>query len=213
MPMKISLCKTGKRYQREWIFRHFDYEFESGNAYAITGSNGSGKSTLLQIIAGAVVTSEGSITYEYQGHALPGEQVYRHLSWAAPYIELVEEMTLREFLRFHTQFKPFVNGLTSEEAAAITGLEKAMDKLIVNFSSGMKQRLRLAQAFFSDTALLLLDEPTSNLDRQGIDLYHRLIENHTRNRLTIISSNDPDEYRHCPHVISVSDYKPVATRS
>jgi len=61
--MKITLSDAGKRFNREWIFRHFDYSFFSSNAYAITGPNGSGKSTLLQFIAGALMPSEGRLTY------------------------------------------------------------------------------------------------------------------------------------------------------
>jgi ABC-type multidrug transport system ATPase subunit len=205
--MKISLENTGKRYNREWIFRKLHHTFGPGGYYAITGPNGSGKSTLLQVIAGAVTASEGNISYQHQQKTIAPAEAYAQLAYAAPYMELVEEMTLREFLRFHQQFKPFYENISITDAATIVGLEKSLHKPIGNFSSGMKQRLKLAQAFFSATTTLLLDEPTSNLDKQGIAVYQQLLQTYRNNRLLIISSNDETEYAGCDEVISILDYK------
>ncbi|MEO6546820.1 MAG: ATP-binding cassette domain-containing protein [Ferruginibacter sp.] len=203
--MHITLSDTGKRFNREWIFRHFNYEFEAGKNYAITGSNGSGKSTLLQVIAGALTHNEGTITMNLPGKVLPEEIGYRYLSIAAPYLELIEEMTANEFLAFHHQFKPLA--LSNDEVLSIINLEKAANKQIRYYSSGMKQRLKLAQAFFCNTPVLLLDEPTTNLDADGIELYHRLVEKHSQTKLVIISSNDQQEYDFCEEVIEIGKYK------
>ena len=203
--MQISLSNTGKRYNREWIFRHFSYDFVSGKKYAITGSNGSGKSTLLQIIGGAVSHNEGDIKYSFQNQPITSENIYESVSLAAPYLELIEEMTTKEFLTFHEQFKKLQ--LPIHEAIQIVGLEKATNKQIRNFSSGMKQRLKLAQAFFSEAPVLLLDEPTTNLDLDGVHLYLHLIANYTNNKLVIISSNDKQEYDFCDETIVISDFK------
>src|ERR1700753_2237918 len=92
--MKITLIDAGKRFNRDWIFRHLNYEFNTGHSYAITGPNGSGKSKLLQSIAGAIGISEGRIDCAAADGAIPPEQVYRHLSLAAPYLQLIEEMTV-----------------------------------------------------------------------------------------------------------------------
>jgi len=205
--MKILLSDAGKRYNREWIFRHVTYEFTEGNAYAVTGNNGSGKSTLLQIISGAVQHSEGEIIYQHNGITFPAEQHHRHIAMAAPYLELPEEMTLVEFLQFHVSFKPYLPGLTPKQIIAILGLEKASSKQLRNFSSGMKQRVKLAQAILSDVALVLLDEPCTNLDAEGISLYHRLINDYCADRLVIVSSNDEVEYKFCQYKISIMDYK------
>ncbi|MEP7110379.1 MAG: ABC transporter ATP-binding protein [Ferruginibacter sp.] len=203
--MQITLTNTGKRYNREWIFRHFNYEFNSGKKYAITGANGSGKSTLLQVIAGALTHNEGSIQMTINSKLLPEENCYQHLSIAAPYLELIEEMTANEFLSFHNQFKSL--SCSREEILTAIGLEKAADKQIRYYSSGMKQRLKLAQAFFCTAAVLLLDEPVTNLDADGIALYHQLINNYTANKLVIISSNDLQEYEFCTEVIEIGKYK------
>jgi ABC-type multidrug transport system ATPase subunit len=203
--MQIKLTNTGKRFNREWIFRHFDHEFLSGKRYAITGSNGSGKSTLLQVISGSISHNEGKIEMILKGSPLLEENCFQYLSIAAPYLELIEEMTATEFLHFHSSFKPLTHSL--ESILAVINLENAAQKQIRYFSSGMKQRLKLAQAFFCSAPVLLLDEPTTNLDAEGIALYQQLITEHTDQKLVIISSNDPQEYSFCDEVISIGDFK------
>jgi ABC-type multidrug transport system ATPase subunit len=205
--MKIILSDAGKRFNREWVFRHFDYSFFSAQAYAITGPNGSGKSTLLQFIAGAIMPSEGKITY-YTEKDTPVSELYPLFSIAAPYLETIEEMTAIEFFRFHQGFKPLYTGLGIPQILERVGLGEAANKQIRYYSSGMKQRIKLAQAFFSDTPVLLLDEPTTNLDAGGIQLYQDLIRDHTSERLVIISSNDPLEYSFCKTVIDMNTLKP-----
>jgi ABC-type multidrug transport system ATPase subunit len=204
--MRITLSDAGKRFNREWIFRHFDYSFFSSNAYAITGPNGSGKSTLLQFIAGALMPTEGKIVY-YTQNDIPVEEYYPLLSIAAPYLETIEEMTANEFFRFHQSFKPLLSGLSIQQVLERVGLHEASDKQIRYYSSGMKQRIKLAQAFFSDTAAVLLDEPTTNLDAPGVNLYHELIRDYCMERLVIVSSNDPLEYSFCKTVIDMKSLK------
>lgn len=201
--MRITLIDAGKRFNRDWIFRHFDYQFHIGQSYAITGPNGSGKSTLLQAIAGAIELSEGKLRYE----AIPSDQIYKQFSFSAPYLELIEEMTLLEFLRFHGSFKPFLPGIGLPEIVARVGLESGADKQIRYFSSGMKQRVKLAQSIFSDTPVILLDEPCTNLDAEGITLYRRLVDEYCGNRLLVVSSNDPQEYDFCVKNIPMKDHK------
>ena len=203
--MQITLTNTGKRYNREWIFRHFDYAFLPGNAYAITGPNGSGKSTLLQVIAGAIMQTEGKIEYRNTQQGIDPSLVHKHLSFSAPYLELIEEMTATELLHFHSTFKSLVKPIP--EILRLVSLETAAHKQTRYFSSGMKQRLKLAQAFFSNSSVLLLDEPTTNLDEDGISLYKQLIKNYTSDRMVIVSSNDRQEYDFCGKVISIVDYK------
>ena len=205
--VKVKLLNTGKRYNREWIFRHCSYIFASGKNYAITGPNGSGKSTLLQVIAGATLHNEGTIEYNDGQRTTPNEQHFSNISIAAPYLELIEEMTAKEMLSFHSKFKPLIQSIHIEEMLKIVGLENALNKQLRYFSSGMKQRLKLAQAFFSNTPILLLDEPTTNLDADGIQLYLSLIANYTKDKLVIVSSNVKEEYSFCEEVIEIGKYK------
>jgi ABC-type multidrug transport system ATPase subunit len=209
--MRISLSDIGKRFNREWIFRHCTYTFEPGGTYAITGPNGSGKSTLLQIIAGALVPSEGILEWAAPDAAAPvdPDAVYSHMALGAPYLEVIEEMTLTEFLTFHQDFKPWIPGMDVPGIIDIIGLGGSRHKQIQNFSSGMKQRVRLAQALFSNTPVLLLDEPCTNFDQAGYELYRRLIAVYAEGRTVIVSSNDPQEYDFCRELLLMESFKGV----
>jgi len=209
--MKIRLSNAGKRFNREWIFRNAGLQFHSSASYAITGPNGSGKSTLLQCIGGMLQLSEGKMEYEEDLKAgnrqLAAEDVYKQISFCAPYLDVIEEMTLKEFFYFHNQFKPFIHNFSIQQIIEETGLKEAMHKQIRYYSSGMKQRVKLAQAIFSDVSIILLDEPCTNFDTKGIELYHSLIEKYCKNRLVIVCSNDEVEYSFTNERISVLDYK------
>ena len=205
--MKINLSQAGKRFNREWIFRNATIEFQQGTSYAITGPNGSGKSTLLQCIAGAMQLSEGQISFTEKEKIIPAETFYQSTSFCAPYLELIEEMKLTEFLHFHFSFKSMLPGIDLKEVIRILDLDTAAQKQIRYFSSGMKQRVKLAQAVFTNTGTVLLDEPCSNFDVKGIDLYHSLIDHYCKDRLVIVSSNDEIEYRFCKEKISITSFK------
>jgi ABC-type multidrug transport system ATPase subunit len=148
-----------------------------------------------------MLLSEGKISNNINGIAIGDEKLYQQVSMAAPYLELIEEMTALEFLQYHSHFKSMISGHTLTSILEDVGLSKASNKEIRNFSSGMKQRLKLAQAFYSDTPLLLLDEPCTNLDQQGIEIYQQLMGSLTRDRLVIIGSNDPIEFQSCSATI------------
>ena len=205
--MHIQLEQTGKKYNREWIFRGLSYTFQAGKKYAITGPNGSGKSTLLQTIAGGTVLSEGSIEYRQDNKIVAHENAFTKLSICAPYLTLIEEMTALEFLAFHQRFKSFMPSITPDAILENIELTTAANKQIRYYSSGMKQRIKLAQAIFSDVPVLFLDEPCTNLDETGYALYHSLIENYASHKLIIVSSNDKAEYHFCEEVIDIKNFK------
>ena len=203
--MKVSLTDAGKRFNRDWIFRHLTYTFEEGQSYAIIGPNGSGKSTLLQVISGSMIINEGKCQWAMNGTLT--EEPFKQVSICAPYLEVVEEMTLKEFFHFHQGFKPFLPGLTIDKIISLLGLDKAVNKQIRYYSSGMKQRVRLAQAIFSDVPAILLDEPCTNLDAVGINLYNQLINDFCKKRMVIVSSNDHHEYEFCQNRLNIMDWK------
>lgn len=204
--MKIYLEHISKRFQRHWIFKDINTAFTAPGAYAVLGPNGSGKSTLLRVLAGIQSPSLGKIKYEHNG-IVPLDKIFRHISFCAPSQEIVEEFTLIEFLEFHFTFKTAYPGLTISDIVALTGLEAAKDKPIADYSSGMKQRVKLAQAIFTDTPLLLLDEPCTNLDENGVAQYREWIDKYTKDRLTIVASNDVREYYFCLQQLKMEDYK------
>jgi ABC-type multidrug transport system ATPase subunit len=201
--MQISLVQACKRFNKEWIFKNLSFQFEAGKHYALVGNNGAGKSTLLQIIAGYSGLTKGSIHW----NPFDANTIYEQISFAAPYLELVEEFTATEQFEFQAQFKPIQKELSTEEILELIGLKNAAHKQIRYYSSGMKQRLKLALAIFSDCPILLLDEPCSNLDKEGYALYDTLIKDYAMHKLIIVGSNDPAEYHYCKAQVNLMDYK------
>ena len=204
--MTLTVENLGKRFNREWIFKNFNYSFNKG-IYAITGPNGSGKSTMLQVLWGQLPQSVGSVSYALRDSLIPVEEVHQHLAIATPYMELIEEFTLSEVLNFHFSFKKIRNNRSCEELLDLMELSHVRDKHISQFSSGMKQRLKLGLAFFSEVEMVFLDEPTTNLDRQSILWYSRHFDQIASNSMVFIGSNLENEYPDEVVKINLMDYK------
>lgn len=204
---KIQLEKATKRFQYEWIFKNLDLTLESGESLAVTGSNGSGKSTLLKCISGAIPLTSGKVNYIYENQSISESDWFSYLSIAAPYMELPEEFTLEELLKFHFKFKNMISDFTVEKIISTLYLEQHAKKPIAQFSSGMKQRVKLGIALFSEVPLIFLDEPTSNLDKKGIEWYQNLIDTYKSDRTIFVCSNEPREYEFCTQKIKLEDYK------
>jgi ABC-type multidrug transport system ATPase subunit len=204
----LEIENISKRFRYEWIFKNITYTFEQGKSYAILGPNGSGKSTLMKILSGHLTPSVGKVNFSNKGKSVDNDSVYQNISYAAPYIDLIEEMSLSEIIDFYTKFKPLAKGLTSNKLIEVLNFEKSKDKEIRFFSSGMKQRLKLALAICSQTPLLLLDEPTTNLDAQGVMWYQQLMSDFLSPvRLVVVASNIEHDYVFCSDFISILDYK------
>jgi ABC-type multidrug transport system ATPase subunit len=185
-----------------------NYEFKVNESYVILGSNGSGKSTLLQVIASYLTPSKGNINFYDNSTEIAIEQVYQHFSIASPYMELPEEFTLLEVIAFHRKLQAFYGNMSDDAIAKRMGLAKAKNKILSQYSSGMKQRVKLGLAILSDTDLLLIDEPSSNLDAKAIAWFQDLIKEYQKDRIIIICSNHiKAEYDFCNHEIVMEDYK------
>jgi ABC-type multidrug transport system ATPase subunit len=205
--MDLVLNNIGKRYRFDWIFRHINYHFKEGRKYAILGPNGSGKSTLMKVLSGHLTPSKGKIEFQKKGSKILVDRIYRSVSYAAPYIDVIEEMTLEEAINFHKQFKPMLDNLNTANIIELLNFSGSKNKEIRFFSSGMKQRLKLALSICSDTPLLLLDEPTTNLDQQGFDWYQDLIQKYNRKRTVIVASNVESDYHFCDEQLNILDFK------
>jgi ABC-type multidrug transport system ATPase subunit len=205
--LKIQTKNASKRFQYEWIFKNLTLNLTPGDSLAITGSNGSGKSTLIKCLTGAIPLSDGEIIYQLEDSALESSVWYQHLAIAAPYLELPEEFTLLECIDFHFKFKKSIDSVSARDLAEILYLEDHLTKPVSQFSSGMKQRLKLGLALFSDIQVIFLDEPTSNLDRKGVEWYSKLIQEYQKTRILIIGSNEPREYDFCNQKIRMEDFK------
>ena len=205
--MEIVTNNLSKRFNREWIFRNLSTTFSSGNTYAITGPNGSGKSTLLQVLWGQMPQTAGELNYSSEGSNIEIEKVYSSISIATPYMDLIEEFTLTEQLQFHFKLRKSRNNLSVDAIIENMYLGNARDKFISNFSSGMKQRVKLALAFFTEADVIFLDEPGTNLDKTAFDWYLKNLNTLPAESLVFIASNQPDEYPENALKINILDYK------
>ncbi|MFM9028277.1 MAG: ATP-binding cassette domain-containing protein, partial [Bacteroidota bacterium] len=189
-------------------FRDAEALITQGEQISILGPNGSGKSTFLQIVAGALLPTQGKVAWFHSGKEIDAEEIYRLISFAAPYIDFPEELTLKEIVDFHFSFKRPVDDLSITELIAISGLSHASDRSLRFFSSGMRQRVRLLLALCSDVPLLLLDEPCSNLDKPSVIWYQDLCGRFVRNKTVLVASNQmEEEYFNCKRSLEITRWK------
>jgi ABC-type multidrug transport system ATPase subunit len=205
--MKLVLNNLGKKFPPDWIFKKIDFQFNGGQKYALIGPNGSGKSTLLKILSGHLTPSQGKLQPFFNDILIPLDQFYKYISFAAPYMDLIEEFTLAETIQFHAQFKRLRYNMSVRDLIDLLKLQKSVNKPLKYFSSGMKQRVKLGLALYSDVPLVLLDEPTTNLDVEGADWYSEGINNLPKNTLLIVASNTPSDYESFDHKLFIKDYK------
>lgn len=205
--MEIQLKDVAKKFNKEWIFRNISLRLTDANNTAVTGPNGSGKSTFLQVVAGSLLQTDGTIQYSHQDSQIEAAQIYKYLSFVAPGLSLPDDFTMAEFINFHFKFKKLKQGFDLNELPSRFLLEKAKDKYIKNFSTGMKQRLKLGIALYADTPLLLLDEPATNLDDAGFDWYLDEISKVLEEKMIFVCSNRKDEYSFCDKYINILDFK------
>lgn len=204
----ISIKDAGKKFGSQWIFKNVNLEIPPTQKLVILGLNGSGKSTLLQSISGFLSLNKGSIVLATNGAEIDQEISHQYFSVASPYLELIEDFTLKEMIEHVAIFKPYQSGLDTQNVLELSGLKAHQDKYIRLFSSGMKQRLKLTLAVLAQSPILLLDEPTTNLDATVIEWYKQMIRQYAMNKTIIVCSNSiPYEYEFCDKVITMEDYK------
>jgi ABC-type multidrug transport system ATPase subunit len=207
--ISVQIDSLGKKFGSEWIFRNLFFHINAGDKIVVLGGNGSGKSTLLQVLSGFVTPNEGSIAYSLNSIPVEQDKLKDKISFASPYLQLVEDFTLHEMVEHAAVFKPFKNKLTSKEIITLIELDHARNKFIRQLSSGMKQRLKLGLAILADTPLLLLDEPVSNLDKDAIAWYKTILQQNSADRTIVVCSNNiEDEYFLCTASLNVMDFKP-----
>jgi ABC-type multidrug transport system ATPase subunit len=200
--MEILATNLSKKFRQEFVIRDFSHQFKAGNSYAITGPNGSGKSTLLQLIAQFTLPNSGKI--EMTG--IDPELVYTQITYAAPYVELIEEYTLTEHLAILVKNNYLPSSIEIDTFEEFIDLQPGRFKLIKNYSSGMRQKLKLGFALLSERPVLLLDEPTTNFDEQAKQWFFNRL-NEQRHKLIIIASNELREIEFCSEKIAIVEFK------
>jgi ABC-type multidrug transport system ATPase subunit len=206
--MNIILKNVGKRFGRDWIFRHIDLEIGTG-CTLISGGNGSGKSTLLSLMSGFGISTEGSISYITDDVEVPRETIYKQVTISAPYLELYDDFTLEETIRFHQRLKPLDEDFDTASMISTLHLESHRKKQVKYFSSGMKQRVKLGLAICSKSSLVLLDEPGSNLDSSGLEWYLSLVQKLSyKKSIVVFSVSKSDENSFCTSHFRMESFKP-----
>lgn len=205
--MKVILQDISISFYQKRILKNINFVFEEQGVYAITGDNGSGKSTLVRTLAGVLKPSSGQVCHALKGKDLASEDLYKHLNWVAPYINLYEELNAAEIFSFHKSFKQ--SSCSLEEFLDKTQLVSHKNKRIKYYSSGMKQRLKLALAMFFEGPLLLLDEPTVNLDHHYQAWYQAHLQELVQrgDKTIIIASNAPEEYAIANGILDLEKFR------
>jgi heme exporter protein A len=194
MSMKIVMKNIAKDFGDKKIFKGIDIELDSGQSLAIVGPNGSGKTTLVKIICGLIRPSAGEIVYSFNGLPINKEDIYRHISLVSPYLELYEELSARENLNFFGRMRR-VKDLSEQinRLMKLMNLAGREDDPVKTYSSGMRQRLKYVFALLNEPEVLVLDEPTSNLDRSGTDCVYEIMENQKKDKILILATNDEED--------------------
>jgi ABC-type multidrug transport system ATPase subunit len=207
--IQIGLSGIGKRFKR-WIFKDVDLTLHSGVRYGVIGHNGVGKSTLLRIISGYTSPTLGHVSYTIDGSALDQQDAALMVGYTAPYVNLIDELTVREMLDFHMHFKTVYEAV-SDINTFLSGINLLThgDVLVGDLSSGLLQRLKVGMMIFSKTPVLLLDEPTSYLDLEGKKWYYDLVDEFIHDRLLVVASNDPEDLVQCEEMIDMVRFVPM----
>ncbi len=193
--MIITAIDLKKVFNRRVVFKNLSFEVKSGEVLSITGPNGSGKSTASKIICGVLTPTAGEVTLTNGNGKIDRDNVYKHVGFVAPYLELYGEFTALENLRIEMRARKMARSSESHalEILERVGLFTRRNDELRGFSSGMKQRLKYAAALIHDPDVLVLDEPTANLDVAGTDMVLSLIEEYRKEKIVILATNDTEE--------------------
>lgn len=206
---KITIrgSNISKEFNRRVIFRDVNFSLSTHQSLAITGPNGSGKSTLVKIMAGVLSTTLGSVEYEMDGSPLKAEDRRDHIGFVSPYLQLYDEFSALENIivlnRIRSNHREETS-LNAEDLLEKVGLLHRKHDFVRGFSSGMKQRLKYALALSINPDILILDEPTSNLDKQGVALVQTIVQEQTKRGLLFVATNDAEEAAWCQSILTLA---------
>ncbi len=204
----VILNNLVKYFGRRLVFNNINHRFDSGNIYGIVGPNGSGKSTIVKIIANLISPTKGKVVHLDGEKEINYERLHNYIGFVSPYLFLYDEFTAYENLIYFSK----IRGVKFNEAYADFllsefNLYKRRDDVIRGYSSGMKQRLKFIFALIHNPQLVILDEPTSNLDAPGKEKVYEIIAKNRNEKLFIIASNEESDLELCGEIINLENYK------
>jgi heme exporter protein A len=196
---RLTARNIAKTFNRRSIFSDISFALASPDSLAITGKNGAGKSTLAKILAGVLSPTSGEMRYELDGKILDEEAKKVHIGFVSPYLNLYDEFSAVEnlFLLMRMRSTKQVTNGSPETLLKRFGLWQRKDDVVRGYSTGMKQRLKYVFALVHSPLALILDEPTTNLDNDGIKVVEEVVQEQKRSSLLIVATNDPAEAMWC----------------
>jgi len=199
---------VNKTFGRRLIFRDINFKLNSSTIFGISGPNGSGKSTLVKIIANIISPSSGKLVHSINGKEIKPEKLHNHIGLVSPYLVLYDEFTAYENLNYFSE----IRGISFNKERVDDLLNKFLlfnrkDDLVKTYSSGMKQRLKFIFALMHSPQLIILDEPTSNLDDEGKEVVYQLVKEEGSRNVVIVASNEKTDLNLCTNKIDLNDYK------
>jgi heme exporter protein A len=199
---------VNKTFGRRLIFSSINFKLNSSKIFGISGPNGSGKSTLVKIIANIISPSSGKLVHNLDGTEIKPEQLHNHIGLVSPYLVLYDEFTAYENLSYFSE----IRGISFDKEKVDNLLNKFLlynrkDDLVKTYSSGMKQRLKFIFALMHSPQLIILDEPTSNLDDEGKEVVYELVKEEGNKNIVIIASNEKTDLKLCSETIDLNNFK------
>jgi heme exporter protein A len=201
---------VNKTFGRRLIFKDISFKLNSSAIFGISGPNGSGKSTLVKIIANIISPSSGKLIHNFNGTEIKPENLHNHIGLVSPYLVLYDEFTAYENLNYFSEIRgiPFNKGRVDDLLNKFLLFNRKED-LVKTYSSGMKQRLKFIFALMHSPQLIILDEPTSNLDDEGKEVVYELVKEEGSNNIVIIASNEKVDLSLCNETIDLKNHKGV----
>jgi len=202
----LTVSSLTKKYNRKIVFQNLSFSYSAG-VLGISGSNGSGKSTLLKCLAGLARPNSGSVEWKKRGKTVEKDEFKNLIGYAAPYINLYDELTVFENLEFLAEVSLQKKDVSSlNELLEYTDAFGYRDKLYKSLSTGQQQRVKLASSLIRNPEILFLDEPGSNLDKNGHELVKKIVADQKSKRtFVILASNDEREIALCDEIIALSN--------
>ena len=199
----LEVSNLRKDFDRRPVFKNLNFTLTNSDSLAITGKNGSGKSTLIKVLANTYSQTSGIVSFSIDGKQVERQHFYKYIGFVSPYLNLYDEFTGYENLHFVTNLRGLNKELIDDVLKRVGLFERRHD-LVKIYSSGMKQRLKLAFSIIHNPLILMLDEPTSNLDAEGIAAVNSIAEEYKHERILIIATNDEHERSLCKSDINLS---------
>ena len=204
----VEAVDLNKSFGRRLIFNDLQFKFDKSGVYGISGPNGSGKSTLVKIIAGIIGASKGKIIHKLNDKEIIEEHLHDHIGFVSPYLVLYEEFSTYENLNHFAEIRGI--SFNKERVDYLLNkflLFKRKDDLLKTYSSGMKQRVKFIFALMHSPQLLILDEPTSNLDDEGKNSVYELVKEEGQKNIVLIASNEKHDLEVCSDIVYLEKFK------